>query len=133
MISNVLNEKYPADADVTILTGYAPILPINEIGIAVQAILFPASLNDPRYYGLNPGYLEFTNRVDFDFLFYYPGQYDRNLESLDWATRGTFALGEAATAALPSQVAEGYTNPASPIFLNTLPDGQKRSMLTLGK
>ncbi len=33
------------------------------------------------------------------------------MESLDWATRGTFALGEAATAALPSQVALEYTNP----------------------
>jgi len=33
------------------------------------------------------------------------------METLDWDTRGTFSLGEAATAALPSQVAEKYVNP----------------------
>jgi pimeloyl-ACP methyl ester carboxylesterase len=112
VISNVLNMKYPADAEATLLTGYAPILPINEIGILVQGWLFPAYIYEPaRYGGYNPGYLEFTNRADFDFLFYLPGQFDHNLESLDYATRGTFALGEAATAALPSQVATEYTNP----------------------
>lgn len=75
VISNVLNYKYPYDADVTILTGFAPILPINEIGILVQGWLLPAELIDSRYRGYNPAYLEFGNRVDFDFLFYYPGQY----------------------------------------------------------
>jgi pimeloyl-ACP methyl ester carboxylesterase len=75
VISNVLNYKYPWDADCTILTGFAPILPINEIGILVQGWLLPADLIDSRYSNLNPAYLEFSNRVDFDFLFYYPGQY----------------------------------------------------------
>jgi len=33
------------------------------------------------------------------------------MENTDWNSRGTFSLGEAATAALPSQVAWEYTNP----------------------
>jgi pimeloyl-ACP methyl ester carboxylesterase len=111
VISNVLNMKYPADADAMLLTGFAPIFPTNEIGIATQALLFPAPISDPRYAQTSSGYLVFNSREDFDFLFYYTPETDPNLQNLDYAIRGTFAIGEAATAALPSQIATGYTNP----------------------
>jgi pimeloyl-ACP methyl ester carboxylesterase len=111
VISNVLNTKYPSDADAMLLTGFAPILPTNEIGLAAQALLFPADISAPQYAKLSPAYLIFDSRTDFDFLFYYPPETDINMQNRDWATRGTFALGEAATAALPSQVARDYANP----------------------
>jgi hypothetical protein len=49
VISNVLNTKYPSDADAMLLTGFAPILPTNEIGLAAQALLFPADISAPQY------------------------------------------------------------------------------------
>jgi pimeloyl-ACP methyl ester carboxylesterase len=111
VISNVLNTKYPLDADAMLLTGFAPIFPTNEVGILAQGLLFPAPISAPQYAQISPFYLIFNSRTNFDFLFYYPPDTDPNMQNLDWETRGTFALGEAATAALPSQVATGYTNP----------------------
>jgi hypothetical protein len=96
-----------------LLIGFTPILLTNEIGLAAQALLFLADISAPQYAKLSPAYpyLIFDSRADFDFLFYYPPETDINMQNRDWATRGTFALGEAATAALPSQVASDYTNP----------------------
>lgn len=67
VISNVLNTKYPSDADAMLLTGFAPILPTNEIGLAAQALLFPADISAPQYAQLSPAYLIFDGRADFDF------------------------------------------------------------------
>ncbi len=111
VISNVLNMKYPADADAMLLTGFALIFPTNEIGIATQALLLPDDISDPRYAQQSPGYLVFNSRTDFNYLFYYTPETDPNLQNLDYAIRGTFAIGEAATAALPSQNATAYKNP----------------------
>ena len=94
-----------------LLTGFAPILPTNEIGLAAQALLFPAPISDPRYAQTSPGYLVFNSRTDFNFLLYYQPETDPILQQLDYKIRGTFSIGEVATAALPSQNATAYTGP----------------------
>ena len=68
-----------------LLTGFAPILPTNEIGLAAQALLFPADISAPQYAKLSPAYLIFDSRTDFDFLFYYPPETDINMQNRDWA------------------------------------------------
>jgi hypothetical protein len=64
-----------------LLTGFAPILPTNEIGLAAQALLFPANISAPQYAKLSPAYLIFDSRADFDFLFYYPPKSDINMQT----------------------------------------------------
>jgi pimeloyl-ACP methyl ester carboxylesterase len=83
VISNVLNTKYPFDADAMLLTGFAPIFPTNEVGILAQALLFPAPISAPQYAQISLFYLIFNSRTDFDFLFYYPPEADLNMQNLD--------------------------------------------------
>jgi hypothetical protein len=87
------------------------VLAFNLIGFFVQSGLLPASLEDPRFAGLALGYLEVSSHSDFSWLFYTPGEHDQGITNLDWATRGTVTLGEAATGATGSQTASEYTGP----------------------
>jgi pimeloyl-ACP methyl ester carboxylesterase len=97
VVTNNLNAKYPSDADATLLTGYAVVFPPEFTGVFVESWLAPAFLIDPRFAGLSAGYLELNNKNYLSFLFYDPGQFDPSLQSVDFATRGTITLGEAAS------------------------------------
>jgi hypothetical protein len=95
-VANGLNAKYPADADATLLTGYAFFFPLEFTGAFIQSWFAPADLSDPRYAGLSPGYLELNNQNYLSFLFYDPGQFSQSLQDVDFNNRGTISLGEAA-------------------------------------
>ena len=109
VVTNNLNAKYPSDADATLLTGYALFFPPQFTGVFVQSLLAPAFL-DPRFAGYNPGYLEFDNKNFLNFLFYAPGKFSQSMANLDFATRGTVSLGEAASVLIGS-IETAYTGP----------------------
>jgi len=105
VVVNSLNWRFPADADATILTGFASNLyTLQLLGFLAESSLVPAR-------DLAVGYIEFSNYEDWLWLFYSPGLYDENLANYDWEHRGTAALGEDVTGVLGSQVAEQYVRP----------------------
>ncbi|KAE9367308.1 alpha/beta-hydrolase [Stipitochalara longipes BDJ] len=109
VVANNLNANYPSDADATILTGYAYFFPPQFTGVFAESWILPAEL-DPRFATLPVGYLEINNKDDFSFLFYDPGQFSQALQDVDFATRGTITLGEAASVMIGSLQTE-YTGP----------------------
>ena len=110
VVANCLNAKYPADADATLLTGYAFFYPPEFTGVFIQSWLAPADLSDPRYAGLSPAYLEANNLNYLSFLFYDPGHFSQSLQDVDFNNRGTISLGEAASIMVGSLQTE-YTGP----------------------
>jgi len=109
VVANNLNANYPADADATLLTGYAYFFPPQFTGVFAESWILPAQL-DPRYTNLPLGYMELNNQAYTEFLFYDPGQYSQSLETVDFNTRGTITLGEAASTMIGSLQTE-YTGP----------------------
>ncbi|PMD40183.1 alpha/beta-hydrolase [Hyaloscypha variabilis F] len=93
VVVNSLNWRFPADADATILTGFAS----NLYTLQLLGFLAESGLLDPRYTALPVGYLEFFNKAYFSFLFYNPGEFSTALRDVDFDTRGTISLGEAAS------------------------------------
>lgn len=111
LLANDLVVKYPTDVDALILTAYSSSFLLSVPGAALNAILLPAAVVEPiRFLGFALGYLDFSNRVGFDYLFFSPGNYDAAVESFNYANRGTVAAGEIATAALTIQQT-AYTGP----------------------
>lgn len=110
VVANCLNAKYPADADATLLTGYALFFPPQFTGVFIQSWLLPADLSDPRYADLSPGYLELNNLNYISFLFYDPGQFSQSLQDVDFNNRGTVSLGEA-SGILAGSLQTAYTGP----------------------
>jgi pimeloyl-ACP methyl ester carboxylesterase len=96
VVANNLNANWPSDADATLLTGFAYFFPPQFTGVFVESWVLPAEL-DPRYTALPVGYLEFFNKAYFSFLFYNPGEFSTALRDVDFDTRGTISLGEAAS------------------------------------
>lgn len=103
VVTNNLNANYPSDADATLLTGYAIIFPPQFTGVFVQSWLAPA----PSY---PLGYLQPNNKNFLRFLFYAPGKFDPALADVDFATRGTISIGEAASVVIGS-IQTNYTGP----------------------
>jgi pimeloyl-ACP methyl ester carboxylesterase len=106
MVVNALNWRYAADADGTVLTGYAIFSALQLGGVLPNVGLAPAI-------GLPIGYLEITSYSGWLWLFYSEELYDPGLESYDWNHRGTATLGEVASIAFGSQKAYHYTGPVN--------------------
>jgi pimeloyl-ACP methyl ester carboxylesterase len=121
-VVNSLNWRYPAGADATLLTDYAPFYPFQLVGFFIESRLAFAP-------GLLIGYLEFSSQPDVLWLFYSEGLYDQGLASYDWNHRGTVTLGEAAMGVTGSQTAGEYEGPV--MVITGLHDATFCSILTL--
>ncbi|KAK4494740.1 hypothetical protein PRZ48_014096 [Zasmidium cellare] len=107
---------HPNDVDAYILTGFIPFLAIGgfEFILALQPL--PALLVEPvRFPTSDLFYLLPTSPRGAEGTLYY-GDYDRAVAAQDYATRGTFPLGEIATVPLGQLPALGFTN--SVLLLN---------------
>jgi pimeloyl-ACP methyl ester carboxylesterase len=119
-ITNAFNYKYPADADATILTGFGPHISQALIGFLIKSGVEPAALEDNRYAGYPAGYLEISSEPYPEFFFYYPGQYNQSIADLDFNTRGTITLGEAATAFAGTLTCTEYNGPVLVSIVSSL-------------
>ncbi|KAF2162626.1 hypothetical protein M409DRAFT_68938 [Zasmidium cellare ATCC 36951] len=110
LIGNVLAQIYPADVDSYILTGFTPFLAIGGFEFILALAPLPSILIDPvRFPTPDLAYLIATSPSGAQGTLYY-GDYDPAVAAQDYATRGTYPLGEIATVPLGQLPALGYTN-----------------------
>ncbi|KAK3688028.1 Alpha/Beta hydrolase protein [Podospora appendiculata] len=94
--------KYPADLDAMVATGFTVFL--NSTAIVNYLQLTPAALSSPRFAQLPYGYVTSLSKASRETSFY-SGAYDPRIPLADYARRDTLTAGEV-----------GYTSFATPAF-----------------
>ncbi|KAF8857025.1 hypothetical protein BDZ45DRAFT_448805 [Acephala macrosclerotiorum] len=110
-IGNLLNVRYPNDANATILTGLTSSENFPFVTASLPELVPAATANPAKWGNLPSGYLTLRNVSDYAKGFWYPPYFDPVLEQLDFTTRGPGAYSEFGSVVLPLEVASKYTNP----------------------
>mgnify|MGYP005988817661 CR=1 FL=1 len=98
LVGDYITATHPESIDHVQLTGFSEALVLSGAGIVVRPLYLPADVIAPlRFAGLDPTYLIGTSKEGFRPCCYI-GDYDESVLDYQWERRGTFSVGEIATA-----------------------------------